>query len=325
MSPRSDRRGADRAWPESRRCLYRVYGLSVESELELPELVPIAKHAPQVSICFGSVPESLEEKIFQWSWCEASRNEFLFTIKNVARYYVADGCRITIDRRMGLNSGVPLSDIRLWLLGSAFGALLHQRGLLPLHVSAVQAPTGVWAFTGESGEGKSTLAGFLNKRHGWRLVSDDVCVIDQNGVAPIIQPGPRKLKLWPDAMAHLGFNNCKRTRDLSNTEKFQIYLPGEDGYQPEALRAIVMLESGENGESATIQKLSGLEAFNACLNTVYRPYMDKCFKLPEQRIVELTRLCQSIEVFRFRRPRSLHDFESNLQPLLSLIGGSESS
>ena len=323
--PRSERRGKPAALATKQRYLYRVYGLTVESEVALPELTSTQNQEPDVQIRFGEVPETLDNQIGSWSWCMASSSEFVFSVQNLAKYHIAEGRRITIERRLDLSEGARAADLRLWLLGSAFGALLHQRGSLPLHVSAVKAPGGVWAFTGESGEGKSTLAGFLHKRYGWPLVSDDVSVIEQVGLVPFIQPGPRKLKLWADALEHLEFNGCKSVRDLSNTDKFQLYLPGESGYQPQALHALVILESADVDEPATMKKIKGVDAFNACLGAVYRPYMDCWFKRPEQRMTELMQLCKSIEVYRFRRPRSLADFEVNLRPLLDSIAAAKSS
>ena len=321
MQTHPERRGSGHPNPTIRHYRYQVYGLVVESEIELPELVTASGGMPEVSIRFGHVPAQLEGAIGDWSWCAASRSEFVFTIDGVARYHVAQGKEIIVERRMGLDSAVPPADLRLWLLGSAFGALLHQRGLLPLHVSAVKAPSGVWAFTGESGEGKSTLAGFLHRRHGWELVSDDVSAVEQSADAPVIHPGPRKLKLWADALSHLELEEYESVRDLSNTDKFQLYLTDDRFYRAERLTALVILESAEADGAAEIEALKGVQAFNACVSAVYRPYMESWFKLPAQRLNDLAQLCRTTRVVRFRRPRSLRDFESNLKPLIDLMTG----
>ena len=319
MSPRSERRDAARTRPAPQRYLYRVYGLTVESELELPELVPVAPQDPDVRIRFGSIPETLENQIGQWSWCKASGSEFVFTIEGVARYHIAGGETITIERRLDLPKSVSPADIRLWLLGSAFGAAIHQRGQLPLHVSAVKTPTGVWAFTGASGEGKSTLAGFLHARLGWNLMSDDVSVIDQGAVDPIIHPGPKRLKLHGDAIRRLGFNEFSSVRDLSNTDKFQFALPDDSLYEPAKLCALVVLESVADDKMASIARLKGTQAFDACLSAVFRPYMQCWFKLPQKRLEELAILCQRIKVYRFRRPRSLPNLDRHIEPLVDEV------
>ena len=302
-----------------RRHVYRVFGFTVESEIELPELATAANTAPDVCVRFGNVPGTLVDQIGEWSWCSASRNEFAFTIDGVARYHVSQGKTITIERRLKPSEPIPASDIRLWLLGSAFGALLHQRALLPLHVSAVKAPAGIWAFTGGSGEGKSTLAGFLHKKFGWDLISDDVSVLDTKIDHVSIYPGPRKLKLWADALERLGFDDRPCLQDLSTTDKFQIYLADEQAVESAPLAGLVILESSPADGGSAITKLNGVEAFNACLAAIYRPYMGAWFKLPHQRLAEIVNLCSSIEVYRFRRPRSLRNFRQNLGPLLDLI------
>ena len=48
--------------------------------------------------------------------------------------------------------------IRLYILGICMGALLMQRGILPLHGSAINIDGKVYAILGNSGAGKSTLA-----------------------------------------------------------------------------------------------------------------------------------------------------------------------
>ena len=71
---------------------------------------------------------------------------------------------------------VPDANIRLYLLGSAMGVLLHQRGLLPLHANAVEIDGKAFAFMGASGSGKSTLAAWFHD-HGYRIIADDVCAV----------------------------------------------------------------------------------------------------------------------------------------------------
>lgn len=324
MSSGVDRRGLRSSSSPLPCRLYEVYGLVVESELELPELVPAAGRIPDIRVRFGEVPEALDQVVNRWYWCEATKNEFLFTIDGIARYHVLEGRQIIVERRLDGEGSVPDADLRLWLLGSAFAAILHQRGLLPLHVSAVKAPSGVWAFTGPSGEGKSTLAGLLNRRFGWELVSDDVSVVDPDCSSPVIYPGPRKLKLWEDALEILDFSACRAVRDISNTDKFQLYLSGETAYQPEVLHGLVLLESAPDGAMPSVERLTGIHAFNACMEAIYRPYMETWFKLPERRMGELVHLCRQIHVYRFSRPRSLEKIEQNLNPLLELIATAES-
>src|SRR5207244_417714 len=63
---------------------------------------------------------------------------------------------------------------RLVLLGSCTGALLYQRGLIPLHANAVVTPRGgAVLIAGRIGAGKSTTTLSL-LRMGHRLLADDI-------------------------------------------------------------------------------------------------------------------------------------------------------
>ena len=90
----------------------------------------------------------------------------------------------------------------LFLLGAAFTVLTYQRGLLPLHASAVVQDGAVCAFSGPSGAGKSTLAATLADQR-YPFFTDDVLLI-QPSTAPdevLCYAGPKDLKLWEDALA----------------------------------------------------------------------------------------------------------------------------
>lgn len=68
---------------------------------------------------------------------EATPGCFELTVPEVARYEVRDGKSITI---------LPIANadedaVRLYFLGSLLGALLHQRGVLPLHGAAASTDT----------------------------------------------------------------------------------------------------------------------------------------------------------------------------------------
>ena len=299
--------------------LYKVYGITVASELRLPELVEVKGLNPDATIRFGVVPKALDHVKASWANCIASRSECLISVDGVASYHIQYGHSITIERRFALSGASSLGDVRSWLLGWVFATLLHQRGLLPFHVSAVKAPGGVWAFTGVSGEGKSTLAGYLQHRFGCELVSDDVSALDPTDTIPIINPGPKRLKLWPDALDFLELGSNRKIQDLSGSNKFQIAVDDNYVYYPPRLDGLVSLETVPNGTSPTIERLRGAEAFNVCMSAIYRPLLGFCFNEPDPIMNAVASLCREIQVYRFRRPRSFDSFDSSISILSELL------
>ena len=108
----------------------------------------------------------------------------------------------------------------LFLIGTVFGILLHQRGEIVLHASAVRVNDKAVLFCGPSGAGKSTLAAALAQR-GFPLVTDDLCAITLTaGAAPMVQPDGRHLKLWAQAIEKLDLAERRGAAVRNKLEKF---------------------------------------------------------------------------------------------------------
>jgi hypothetical protein len=320
LSDQSERRGNLPAI--NQRYYYLTYGLKICSTLELPELPEIGPcEHPDVVVMTPGVVEPLEEGTFLNNWLEIGDDCCQITIEGIARYCVEDGQRILLDRRIprGVDPVADPGDVRLFLLGSALGALLHQRHWLPLHVSALKTPAGAWAFTGHSGAGKSTMSAWLHYSQQWPLITDDVAVIKPDEAEPLLHPGPARAKLWRDALAALGIETQGLVRDLMRADKFHIMMNKGVRYDAHRLNALVQLERADEGEEATLEKLSGVEAFKIIMGAIYRPELGSEFNTDEQLMRECIRLAQQIRVYRFRRPWSLDDMEKNLKPLLDEI------
>ncbi|MCL7939406.1 hypothetical protein M8009_03685 [Halomonas sp. ATCH28] len=301
---------------------YATYGLTIASQLELPELEALPPEAsPDIHIRIGEVAGHLEEAEFSTPWLQCSGNCCQFLLDRIARYRVEQGMSIRVDRRLGpaCGSTTDEGDLRVYLLGSALGALLHQRHWLPLHISAVQTPAGVWGFTGDSGAGKSTLAAWLHYRYGWKLVSDDVGVIRPEETPPTLYPGPPRLKLWKDALERLGIDRQGLVRDLTRTEKFHLNRHLGFTHDSEQLKALVMLERVPADEKASIEPVEGVEAFRIVMSALYLPEWGQRFNGPARLMQYGADLARQIRVYRYRRPWSLEKVEESLTPLMHHI------
>lgn len=192
---------------------YHAYGLNIASDLECPELLRGNGAAPDVRVRLGNVPEQLDSPKAQDVPYQAAPQQFLLKLDRIARFLVCNGNEIVIERAPEATDG----DLRVFLLGSVIGALLHQRGVLPLHASAIETRLDAVAFAGEVGLGKSTLAAAFHRR-GYRVLADDVCTVslDQEG-KPLVTPAYAQLNLWADALEQIGAakENLRRTRILT--------------------------------------------------------------------------------------------------------------
>jgi len=302
---------------------YSVYGLSVLSEIEIPELTCSQQKTADVVVSLRDVPESLLDPIVRRDGLQISESKCLLNIPKIGRFLIENGRSISIDRREDRSrhrgNGTRMTDLRVYLLGSAFGALLHQREWLPLHVSAIQAGRSVWAFSGDSGAGKSTLAAFLNRRYGFPIVSDDVSVLCPQDSKPLLHPGPRKLKLWKSAIDQIGFQNEELVQDLQNTEKYQLYLGDKTLHQPLPIRGLILLNRCEDGVPSTLERVQGIRAFEAVESAIYRPRLGRYLRSGPKLMQDIAQLADSIDVYQLRRRWSLENMAQELGPVLELM------
>lgn len=200
--------------------MYTGYGLLVDSALPLPEL-GVAEPAPaDVVIRTGPVPAPGPGATLLplGLWLEGDR--IGVDVPDVGRFAAEGGRRITVDAL----PGTPPDVVRLFLLGTAFGALLLQRGHLVLHGNAFRVGDACAVVLGRSGAGKSTLAAEMHRR-GHDVLSDDVVPIDAEGRA---LPGWPRIKLWQDALDRLGRDSSDLRRIRAEHAKFHVPLDRAD-------------------------------------------------------------------------------------------------
>lgn len=243
---------------------YQAFGLIIESTVLCQELLP-QDGPPDVTIYYGDVPEWLDEGTDKNAWYQENSEAALLKIDSIAKYLILRGEKIIIERAAGSHD----DEVRLYLFGSAFGALLHQRGMLPLHGSAIEVPGGAVVFVGPSGCGKSTLAGAFHQR-GYRLIADDICVLSTStGELPMIFPGFPRLKLWSDALKKLGKNSDELPRIIAELDKYHLSLKEEFCDYPRPLHRIYELAPADTQEIA-ITRLQGVEKLTTLIDHTYR-------------------------------------------------------
>ncbi len=209
---------------------YVVSGLTVSSDLALPGLIAapadIAASGgsePDVVIAAGTVPAALDDAVAKGPNWQIAEGRFLIAIPGIIRMLLIGGDTV----RYALEGDTAVEDAVVFVSGTGFGLLLHQRGRIVLHASAVRIDTGGGAsaavlFCGPSGAGKSTLAAALGAA-GHDLLADDFCgiSIDAAGV-PMVYPDGRQLKLWQNAIDRLALADRRAGPVRSRLRKYYV-------------------------------------------------------------------------------------------------------
>jgi hypothetical protein len=217
---------------------YIAYGLGIHSALPLPELVA-CEAGEDVVVRLGKVdrlPSSLDARGYGF-W--ATAEEACHFLAHTGAFLVRGGREIIVDPAPGVEERA----LRLVILGPALALLLHQRGRLVLHASAVEVGGAAVAFMGASGWGKSTSAAVMHSR-GHGMVADDITVIDLGPDCPTVFPGFPQLKLWPEAVVFLGETPETLPRLHPLFEKRARRISREFSRRPLPLRCIYVLAGG---------------------------------------------------------------------------------
>lgn len=244
---------------------FRAWGLNIASSIDLPEFLPGNEAPPDVLVDYGLVPVSLAEIRSKGVCFQAAPGRFLLNVAGIARFLVVGGKNILIHRFAGAADNA----VRLFLQGSAFGALLHQRGILPLHASAIRVNGRAVLFCGVSSVGKSTLAGAFVKR-GYPVLTDDICALScEKKDIPMVLPGFPQLRLWANATQRLQENHTALPRVRQGIEKYGLPLRERFCAESTPLDRIYVLNT-TNTDRFDLIPISGLEKFNALLANTYR-------------------------------------------------------
>jgi len=284
---------------------YKAYGLGIHSELPLFDLPVQPKVERDVVIHIDDITVDPQKNVSAYPYEKVTPQEAVYSIEGVGRFRVLAGREITVH---------PVPEMDQWqaqryLLGLALAFLLYQRGRLVLHASAISMDGFGVAFLGDSGAGKSSIAGaFLAQGH--KLVVDDITSIEDNHSSAWLDPGFPYIKLSkaakemvalnPEQLAFMDFIDDKvsyRIDRLASDERIQ-------------LKNIYVIQPGEE---------VGLERFNsqqALFELMRYSIPVRMVRMNHvahfERCVELLKY---VQVFGVRRPQSL----TQLSRLVDLV------
>ncbi|MBS0534756.1 MAG: hypothetical protein JSR72_11925 [Proteobacteria bacterium] len=278
---------------------YALSGLTVASEVPLPgaHAPPPGSPAADVTIRSARVPALLPGATAHGPTWQNADQHFLIRIPGVARFLLSGGRDIAFEPEAGADP----ADIPIFILGTVFGILLHQRGQIVLHASAVAVDGKAILFCGTSGAGKSTLAAALVQR-GLPLVTDDLCALSlgRDGAATV-HPDGRQLRLWSHAIDELALERGGRMR--RRLEKYYVE-PGGIHDQPLPLGAIYALREARPPHPPGISAPNIVDAVLTLRRHAYRPRLINRMGQDASYFRAATTIANATGIFRLTRPLS---------------------
>lgn len=287
---------------------YLVYGLQVDSELDLKPLQPLkADSTAQVHISFGPVSKNgLDSSRISRVFAQINETQVWLDIPDVCRMLISNGNHILIDAC----ENADMQSIRLYVMGSGIGAILHQRGFLVLHANAIALETGsgkdsakgAVLFAGISGSGKSTTAAVFHQR-GFQVISDDVVAVDSGGE---IFGGFPQIKLWEDTLGQLDISKQNLDQIRLQVKKYSFPLPAVDPAINLPIKAMYFLTVAKEQNPGLFElfALEGIDKFNHLKEHTYRRHLMEGLGLKPQHMKLCADMANSVHMARIIRPDS---------------------
>lgn len=289
---------------------YVAFGIQIESDIMLPELHKGAERTTDARIYYGEVPNELSSPVEKDNYYQVAEDEFLLRLEGIANYYVINGEQIVVQPC----EQADLREVRLFLLGTVMGVLLMQRGIVPIHGSAVVVDGHCLVFTGVSGAGKSTVAAALHKK-GYDILTDDVSAVtfDKEGV-PWVQSGYPQQKLWQTSASMIGIDTTPLERITKDEDKYAVPIPKGFWRGPMPLAAVYeIMEKPCN--DITIIPLTGIEKITTIMNNIYRSGLFNGLGLKKSHFQKCANVVNHIQVFRLTRPENIPSLDRQIDVL----------
>jgi hypothetical protein len=268
----------------------------------------------KVSITYGIVPKDIEEAVINARNIKLSKREFCLYIKGVAKYYVTCGSRIIVEPE----EQSDIEEVKVYILGSCFGALLAQRGVVAIHGGSIVIDGQGIVITGQMGAGKSTLtSAFRNEGH--LFLGDDVSALGKNKENRlIIHPTYPQAKLCRDAMEKMGYDTNRFRVTDSERDKFAIPVRNSFYGYPVILNGIYEINV-EDVDSVELTEVSGTEKLSLILKNIYRVEISNALGFTPEYFKSCIEIAQKIPVYRIVRPKEGFTVDNQINLIKSTI------
>jgi hypothetical protein len=241
---------------------YRIHGLELWSDIELPELVRVEPDRPDLTVRLATIAR-VAPADSRGAYFHFSDEDFFFAWDAVGKFLVRDERTIEVEPAPGLDDRL----LAFPLLGPVLAMTLHRRGALVLHASAVDVAGRAVAFLGNKGAGKSSIAAAMIEA-GHALLTDDVLALAQDGTgAWRVEAAFPQLKLSPDASRTLTRDGAL-ARDAAHpsiTKRLHMVSTAFRTDSTPLARLFVL----RRGERASIAPLAATDAFKALAGYSY--------------------------------------------------------
>ena len=277
---------------------YMLCGLRTRSDIPLTNMATSLHNMETVDVRISVVlgPSPIE-KNGGGSIREHAGEYSIIRIEGIADFEIRGGRQI----RVWPAGGATHKEIEIFLFGPVWATLCYQRGLFPLHASAILADGCITAFAGSSGVGKSTAAAMMSALD-YELFADDILTIDfdQNSI-PGAWPYLRRLKLRGDSITELALTSAATVSERLDKEKYFVHPKCVADDRWCRLGRLYLLEIDPINSRNSIDRIVGAEAVRALIGQTYHFDFVEGTRRFNDHLTFCTQLASKIAIYRLRR------------------------
>jgi len=304
---------------------YQLYGLSLRSHWPLPwgqEQRPgrRVELRPGTAAFFARLPQQARPPARGEAWFHHAQlpdDSLYLRWANLFEFLVSPDGRHIVGRPL---NGVSREAFQTYLVSQVLSFALLRQGIEPLHSTTVVVDGKAVAFLGDCGYGKSSLgAAFL--RAGHRLLTDDLLVVKEEKGRFLAQPGPPRLKLFPEvAQVVLGKEPAGVPMNPHTPKLVLSLTPHEAATSPAPLRAFYLLPAGGAARKRIVlRRLRPRQALLALVANTFNPVITESGRLARQ-FQTAARLAEALPVKALSFPRGLEHLSAVVEAVERDLG-----
>lgn len=156
------------------------------------------------------------------------------------------------------SADLPSEALHHFLADQILPRLVAHDGALVLHGGAVSYPAGAVAILGQSGRGKSTLVGSLQRPDN-PILSDDALILGREDVAVSVRAVYPGLRLMPDSIAALFSGPIETDPVAYYTEKQRVRVAAATDSGRHPLAMLILLDPPGDATAVTLRRMRPME------------------------------------------------------------------
>lgn len=291
---------------------YRFYDLIFLSEIGLPSN-PVVEQNHDIIVKMGIIPKKIKHEFKRKDNYIYTGTSIYLYIEGLAYYYINNGNEIVIEP-LGQDNE---DELIAFFMGPCLSMLLIQRGVIPLHGSAVSINGKAFLILGYSGSGKSTLAAALGQK-GAQLICDDIIMIDGSDDKLDVISSNQHQKLWKDSLEQLGLDPENHLKMIDGKDKYYIESDGVTKDYRTELSGVIILEQTSDIE-LYCRQCNMKEALENVIKYTFWQSLINEITGDKEFFIHCTNMVSNYPVYVIRRPVKLFTIKEQLRAFRAIV------